>query len=108
MNNEQKESPKEANLSIKELTQLFEKNQLRSLRYDFFEKVSLLLIAALSLITALAWEEAVKITFQEIFRQTDILGGRFVYPIIITFLTVIISLFISRAFLKKTDSKTIE
>jgi hypothetical protein len=93
---------KEISLSTNELTKLFEQMELRNLRYEFLEKIALLIIAALGLITALAWEEALKITFQELFSTLSPTGQRFLYPILITLASVFLSILISRLFLKKT------
>lgn len=98
----QEEHNKEVNINLKELTQLFEGKRLRDLRYEFFEKVALLIIAALGLISALAWEEAFKTTFKILFEETGFFGERFLYPIIITVVAVILSILISRFFLRRT------
>ncbi len=50
---------------IKDLEKFLERYELRNIRTDFLEKISLLIISVLGFISALAWDQALRSFFQE-------------------------------------------
>jgi len=61
-----------------------------------FEKMTALIIAAFGLVAALAWNEAIKAIFTEIFGKPDGLGPLLTYAIIVTVLAVMFTLILSK------------
>ncbi|MEK7506935.1 MAG: DUF5654 family protein [Patescibacteria group bacterium] len=104
-NNESKNTEKEIKLDWKQITKLFENYEFRRFQYDFFEKVALLIISALGFITALAWVEAAKVTFQQLFGGLTTITQRFLYALLITLISVIISVVIGKVFLRRKSRK---
>lgn len=98
---ENKKAEEDTELSFKQITKLFENYEFRHFKYDFFEKIALLIISALGFVTALAWGEAAKITFQQIFGNFTTIIQRFIYAGAITVLAVILSLTIGKLFIRK-------
>ena len=92
---------KEMEINFKQVTKLFEEWEFRHLKREFVEKVLLLVISALGFVTALAWGEALKISFEELFGKLETIHQRFLYAGLITVIAVIISLLISKIFLRK-------
>lgn len=92
---------KKSELSFSELLDIIQAYELKRLGSDFLEKLALLIISILGFLVALSWEEALKITMQEFFRGLGAWGERFMFPIIMTVLAVILSIIISRYFVHK-------
>ncbi|MCU0680232.1 MAG: DUF5654 family protein [Planctomycetes bacterium] len=66
---------------------------------EAFNKINELAVAALGLIAALAWNEAIKSLFNVLFpRPEDSLIAQFLYAIFITILIVILSIVLARSF----------
>ena len=66
----------------------------------FIEKTETLIISALGLAAALAWNEAVKALFQEIFGPGDNVLALFMYAMVITTIVIFAIILIERT-LKK-------
>lgn len=86
---------------ISELEKFLEKHELRRLHINVFERVLTLIIAALGLIAALAWDEALKHLFEKLLGGKGTLWEEITYAIIITVLAVLISVGIGKIFLKR-------
>jgi len=56
-----------------------------------------LITAAFGLVAALAWNDAIKAVFKEVFGSSDAIGPMLVYAIIITIIAVILTLTVARA-----------
>ena len=56
-----------------------------------------LITAAFGLVAALAWNDAIKAVFKEIFGTADAIGPMLAYAIIITIIAVILTLTVARA-----------
>ena len=69
------------------------------------DKMAALITAAFGLIAALAWNEAIKAIFKEIFGEADAIGPLLIYAIVVTvaavILTILVAMQLSKA--KKTN-----
>ena len=61
------------------------------------DKIAALITAAFGLVAALAWNDAIKAIFKEIFGTADAIGPMLMYAIIITVIAVILTLTVARA-----------
>lgn len=68
---------------------------------DLVYKASTLVIASLGLVAALAWEDAAKNIFQNIFGPLDSAGAKVFYAIIATVIAVAASIMLRRIAVKK-------
>ena len=66
------------------------------MKKDVIEKVSALMIAAFGLVAALAWNDAIKELFKEIFGEQQTLVPMFIYAVVVTILAVVMILWIGR------------
>ncbi|MCQ2085054.1 MAG: DUF5654 family protein [archaeon] len=71
-----------------------------SFKVQLLEAMSSLIIAAFSLVAALAWNEAIKAIVAEVFGSADDLVGMIIYAVIVTILAVIMALLITKAIRK--------
>jgi len=67
------------------------------LRQEILDKIAALVTAAFGLVAALAWNDAIKAVFKEIFGTSDAIGPMLAYAIIITVIAVILTLTVARA-----------
>jgi len=64
---------------------------------EILDKIAALVTAAFGLVAALAWNDAIKAIFKEVFGTADAIGPMLVYAIIITIIAVILTLTVARA-----------
>jgi uncharacterized membrane protein YidH (DUF202 family) len=64
------------------------------------DKMSALIAAAFGLVAALAWNEAIKAIFKDIFGTADSIGPMLAYAIVVTIAAVILTILIARALSK--------
>jgi hypothetical protein len=64
---------------------------------EILDKMAALVTAAFGLVAALAWNDAIKAVFKEIFGTSDAIGPMLAYAIIITIIAVILTLTVARA-----------
>jgi hypothetical protein len=64
---------------------------------EILDKIAALVTAAFGLVAALAWNDAIKAVFKEIFGTADAIGPMLAYAIIITIIAVILTLTVARA-----------
>lgn len=76
---------------------LAEEEKPTSLKFEILDKIAALITAAFGLVAALAWNDAIKALFKEIFGTSDQLGAMLAYAIVVTIVAVILTLFIARA-----------
>ncbi len=81
-----------------QIQEFLEKYEIRRLRRDFFDRLTLLVIAGLGLITALAWDEFFKKVFHHLFGELEGLAYDFLYAFILTALTTFATLILKRLF----------
>ena len=70
--------------------------QQESMRLIVLERTTELLTAALSLVAALAWNDAIQSLFKQIFGEAGSLYAKFGYAVFITALIVFISMRVTR------------
>lgn len=68
-----------------------------SLKQEVLDKIAALVTAAFGLVAALAWNDAIKAVFKEVFGTSDTAGPMLIYAVIITIIAVILTLTIARA-----------
>lgn len=68
-----------------------------SIKFEILDKIAALIAAAFGLVAALAWNEAIKAMFKEIFGTSDQLGAMLAYAIVVTIVAVILTIFVARA-----------
>jgi len=68
------------------------KNEVGEVRREFKEKVITLILGGFGLVTALAWNEAIKTLFETLFPKKSELVGKFIYAAIVTIIVVLLSL----------------
>jgi hypothetical protein len=75
------------------------------LKVEVLDKIAALVTAAFGLVAALAWNEAIKAVFKEIFGAEDAIGPMLIYAIVVTIAAVILTIVVARAASKaKTNS----
>jgi len=67
------------------------------LKVEVLDKIAALVTAAFGLVAALAWNDAIKAVFKEIFGSEDAIGPMLIYAIIITIAAVILTIVVARA-----------
>ena len=67
------------------------------LKVEVLDKIAALITAAFGLVAALAWNEAIKAVFREIFGTEDAIGPMLIYAIIVTIAAVILTIVVARA-----------
>jgi len=86
---------------IEKIQKMLEEQEFHRLHSTFFERITILLISAMGLVTALAWDEAFKDFFEHFVAPLDTFGAKFYYAFLITVLAVILSIILGKIFLKK-------
>ena len=59
------------------------------------DKMAALITAAFGLIAALAWNEAIKAIFKEIFGEADAIGPLLIYALVVTVAAVILTILVA-------------
>jgi len=67
------------------------------LKVEVLDKIAALVTVAFGLVAALAWNEAIKAVFIEIFGSADAIGPMLIYAIVVTIAAVILTIIIARA-----------
>jgi hypothetical protein len=75
------------------------------LKVEVLDKIAALVTAAFGLVAALAWNEAIKAVFKEIFGAEDAIGPMLMYAIIVTIAAVILTIVVARAASKAKANK---
>ena len=74
-----------------------EEDSKSSLKKEILDKFAALVTAAFGLVSALAWNDAIKAVFKEIFGKEDAVGPMLIYAIIVTIIAVILTIIVARA-----------
>ena len=61
------------------------------------DKISALVTAAFGLVAALAWNDAIKTIFKEVFGESNTIGPMVLYAVIVTIIAVILTIIVARA-----------
>ena len=88
-------------MGMKEMGDFLERYELKRVHTDLLQKITLLIIASLGFVTALAWDSVIKLLFSEFFTETDSLGNKFLYAFLVTILAVIVSIILTKIILRK-------
>ncbi len=64
---------------------------------EILDKMAALITAAFGLVAALAWNDAIKAVFKEIFGTADAVGPMLIYAIMVTIIAVILTIIVARA-----------
>ncbi|MDH5697551.1 MAG: DUF5654 family protein [Nitrosopumilus sp.] len=67
------------------------------LKTEILDKIAALVTAAFGLVAALAWNDAIKAIFKEIFGTADAIGPMLIYAIIVTIIAVILTIIVAQA-----------
>jgi len=77
------------------------KSEVKEVKKEFKEKTLTLILGGLGVMSALAWNEAIKSLFDTLFPKSSALIGKFIYAIIITGVVVFISYTLRKIWEKK-------
>ena len=78
-----------------------EDESIHDIKLDFMARLVTILIGALGLITALAWDRTLEDVFAEYFGPLSTLSKKVTYATVITLLAVVVTLILRRSFIKK-------
>ena len=68
-----------------------------TLKTEVLDKISALVTAAFGLVAALAWNDAIKTIFKEVFGESNTIGPMVLYAVIVTIIAVILTIIVARA-----------
>ena len=74
-----------------------EKEEPKTLKEEVLDKIAALVTAAFGLVAALAWNDAIKAIFKEIFGEESTVVPMLIYAIIVTIIAVILIIIVARA-----------
>jgi uncharacterized membrane protein YidH (DUF202 family) len=66
------------------------------LKVEVLEKIAALITVAFGLVAALAWNEAIKAIFKEIFGSAEAVTPMLIYAIAVTIIAVILTIIVAR------------
>jgi hypothetical protein len=84
-----------------EFERFIKEYELDRLHTDFLNRWITLIIASLSLITALAWDDLFKSVFIGFFGHLNELSQKVLYSTILTILTILVTVILGKFFMKK-------
>ena len=68
-----------------------------TLKQEVMDKIAALVTASFGLVAALAWNDAIKAVFKEIFGKEDAVAPMLIYAITVTIIVVILTMIVARA-----------
>ena len=68
-----------------------------TLKTEVLDKIAALVTAAFGLVAALAWNDAIKTIFKEVFGENAGIAPMLMYAIIVTIIAVILTIIVARA-----------
>ena len=74
-----------------------EEEEKPTLKTEVLDKISALVTAAFGLVAALAWNDAIKTIFKEVFGESNTIGPMVLYAVIVTIIAVILTIVVARA-----------
>ena len=84
---------------------LKDQKNLRSLRVNFIERIVTIVIAGLGLIAVLAWDDALKHLFHELFAEESTLVQEFLYAIVLTILASLVAVALGKILIHKRKNE---
>ena len=88
-------------LGTREMEEFMKRYELNRLHKDFLQKVSLLVIASLGFISAIAWDQAFKMIFAYFFGAANSLAYVMLYAAIVTLIAVLVSSILTKLVFRK-------
>jgi len=64
---------------------------------EVLEKIAALITAAFGLVAALAWNGAIRATFEAVFGSADNIAAMLIYAVVITIIAVLVTIWIARS-----------
>jgi hypothetical protein len=77
-----------------------------SVKQEILDKIAALITAAFGLVAALAWNDAIKLLFKELFGAQDQVGPMILYALVVTIIAVILTIIVARAASKAKNIMT--
>ncbi len=74
-----------------------------TLKQEVLDKIAALVTAAFGLVAALAWNDAIKTIFKEIFGDSSTVVPMLLYAIVVTIIAVILIIIVARAVAKSKN-----
>ena len=68
-----------------------------SIKQEILDKIAALVTVAFGLVTVLAWNDAIKLIFKEVFGTQDQVGPMIVCAVLVTVISVILTIIVARA-----------
>ncbi len=68
-----------------------------TLKQEVLDKMAALITAAFGLVAALAWNDAIKAIFREIFGESNAIAPMLIYASVVTIIAVILIIIVARA-----------
>ncbi len=96
-----KQKQSEFEKSAEELFKPYDVKSVNKVGTEFLERVILLIVAGLGLITALAWDTVLKDIFNLIFGDLGSLYQKIAYALLLTLITTIVTMRLSKLMKKK-------
>ena len=81
-----------------------EETKTPTIKTEILDKIAALVTAAFGLVAALAWNDAIKAIFKEVFGDQSTIGPMLLYAIIVTIIAVILTIIVARAAAKAKGS----
>lgn len=79
------------------MSEMADEDKPAPLKQEILDKIAALVTAAFGLVAALAWNDAIKAIFKEVFGTADAIGPMLVYAIMVTVIAVILTIIVARA-----------
>lgn len=98
-------SGSQSRLGVENVSELLKQFELDQIHRQFFDRLVILVIASLGLITALAWDDTLRDIFKIFFGTDNSLSDKIIYTIIITVIAVTISLVLGKLSFKKKKKR---
>ena len=92
-------------ISLDKMEDVLKKYELEHVHYDFSEKMSFLVMVALGIITAVSWDQVLKMVTEHIFNNLSDDMTKVIYAIFVTIVTVIVSIVLNKLFIKHRKQK---
>ena len=101
MNEQEQNLASGKNLSMPYVDEFLKRYEVRRLEHLFFERLSLLIIAGLGLVTAFAWDDLFKTIFVKLFGSLNVIADKLLYAFLLTIITVTITIILAKIFKMK-------
>lgn len=73
------------------------KGEVKNLKLEILEKLSVLIASALGFVAAFGWNEAIKGVFDKYLSASNSVLGKFIYAIAVTIIAVVAIIYVGRA-----------